>query len=653
MPGSDLRRRLQWFLLLRVGMTTCLLLAAAALYYSGDRNDSAVSKPLFLAIILTNVISITSSVLLPWLRGLASFAYIQLVFDALLTTSVVLLTGGLYSPFVFLYHLAILNASVLLFRHGALTAATLSALCYGVLVDLLYHSVLPPSGLSPIVFYVDPTSPGMHFTVQVLVTLSSFFAIAVLGSHLTHRMSSIETLLAERGVAIERLSSLYQGAMQNLESGILLTTATGQIEYANGLLGELLGVAPHTCMGRTVSELFSLPEQRLTVVEPLELTLTKENGEERVLRILHSPLHDANGKHVGALYSVQDISEARKLERRLQEAQALSDAITLNETPESATFGDLVGRSERMAAVYQLITKVAESTTTVLITGESGTGKELVARAIHAKSPRANQPFVAVNCGAIPETLIESELFGHVKGAFTGAVKDRVGLFGQADGGTLFLDEVGELPLAMQVKLLRVLQEQEVTPVGASQGIRVDVRVLAATNRNLAEEVAAGRFREDLFYRLHVISIALPPLRERQDDLPLLIQHFLTHCTAASGKDIRHIAPEAMRALLDYSYPGNIRELQNIMQHAITMAEGDTIRKQDLPYPLVDRRKAGTTQSDFFRKGVSLDTELEEYEQKILRAALERVGGVQKKAADLLGINYRSLRHRLQKYHMT
>jgi DNA-binding NtrC family response regulator len=187
----------------------------------------------------------------------------------------------------------------------------------------------------------------------------------------------------------------------------------------------------------------------------------------------------------------------------------------------------------------------------------------------------------------------------------------------------------------------------------ANHSIRIDVRVLAATNKNLAEEVAAGRFREDLFYRLHVISIVLPPLRERQEDLPLLMQHFLGHFTVSSGKAIQRISPEAMRVLLDHSYPGNIRELQNIMQHAVTMAESETIRVQDLPYPLIERRGATRTQPDFFGKGVSLDTELEEYEQKILRDALERVGGVQKRAAEILHINYRSLRHRLQKYNMT
>jgi len=239
-----------------VSMATCLLLAAVVLYTSGDNNDLAVSRPLFLAIIVTNVISVVSGFLLTRVQGLAVFAYVQLVFDTLFSTGVVLLTGGLYSPFVFLYHFAILNAAVLLLRRGAFVAATLAALCYGPTVDLLYYGVLPPFGFSPVVFYADLMLPGFHFTVQLMVTLSSFYAIAALGSHLMLRMSSVETLLAERGVTLERLSSLYQSAMQNLESGILLTDKEDRIEYVNGLLGELVGAAPEELAGRPVSELF-------------------------------------------------------------------------------------------------------------------------------------------------------------------------------------------------------------------------------------------------------------------------------------------------------------------------------------------------------------------------------------------------------------
>jgi two-component system response regulator PilR (NtrC family) len=259
---------------------------------------------------------------------------------------------------------------------------------------------------------------------------------------------------------------------------------------------------------------------------------------------------------------------------------------------------------------------------------------------------------------------MESELFGHVKGAFTGAVNNRLGLFREADGGTIFLDEIGELPAVLQVKLLRALQEREVTPVGASKGVPVDVRVLAATNKNLEEEVAGGRFREDLFYRLNVIRISLPPLRARRGDLLLLIDHFLKRFSAESGKSVHQISPPALRTLLSYGYPGNIRELENVIQHAVTMAEEKIIQPGDLPAHLCqtsvpqanlspgERIPLSSEPLTFFAKGVSLDTELEEYERNILRAALEKAGGIQKRAAEVLGINYRSLRHRLQKYRM-
>ncbi len=648
----NLRRRLQWFLLLRVGLTTCLLAATVFLYYRHGGDNTPAGERLLAALGFTYFISLASGLLLTRVRNLAVFSYVQVVFDILFVTSIILLTGGLHSPFAFLYHLAILNAALLLFRCGALVAASLAAICYGGTVDLLYYGVLPPAGFSPAMFLLESPVSGLYMTVRLAVTLSSFYVIALLGSYLTQRLSHVETLLAERDGALGRLLSLYQGVIQNLESGVLITDAAGRIEYANELLGKLIGTAPNLLVGRAVSDFFPLPQTCLSTIEPFELTLQEEDGSERILHVLHSSLNDAVGTRVGTLYSVQDVTSVKAIERGLREAEELARVTAQDGATESELFAGLVGRSECMTKVYQLITKVAESTSTVLVSGESGTGKELVARAIHEKGERADQPFVAVNCGAIPDTLMESELFGSVKGAFTGAVKDRPGLFCQADGGTLFLDEIGELPLALQVKLLRVLQDQQITPIGGTKGVRVDVRVLAATNKNLEEEVVAGRFREDLFYRLNVIAIALPPLRERQGDLPLLIHHFLTHWAAVNRKDVHHISPQAMRALLDYSYPGNIRELQNVIQHAVTMTEGDTIRMQDLPFP-PERRQGNGTRPDFFRKGVSLDTELEEYERKILQAALEKAGGVQKKAAEVLGINYRSLRHRLQKYNLS
>jgi transcriptional regulator with PAS, ATPase and Fis domain len=266
---------------------------------------------------------------------------------------------------------------------------------------------------------------------------------------------------------------------------------------------------------------------------------------------------------------------------------------------------------------------------------------------------------VAVNCGAIPETLIESELFGHVRGAFTGAVSDHIGLFKQADQGTIFLDEIGELPLHLQVKLLRVLQERSFTPIGASKPLKVDVRVISATNRDLRKELDEGRFREDLFYRLNVVQIVMPPLRTRKDDIPLLAQYFLRRFADSHSRKVEEISSGALLQLINYSYPGNIRELENIIEHAVAVAGKNILTEEDLPQHMRNAmtEEAGAFEKNgadgpenFFTKGLSLDTELETHEKHILLSALKRANGVQKRAAEILGINYRSLRHRLEKY---
>lgn len=663
-----LRQRLTWFLLFRLGITTCLL---GAIFFSYRySNISTPSEKLLLHTIgFTYFISLVSGLLLTRVRNLAVFSYTQVIFDPFFITGIILLTGGLESPLPFLYHLAILNAAFLLFRRGALVSATMAALGYGGTVDLLYYGVFPHSEFSSSVFSLANPTPGLELTIHLAVSLLSFYGIAFLGSYLTQRLSQVETLLNERNLAFGHLSVLYQSVVQNLESGLLITNTDDRIEYANDPMAEIIGTSSSTLAGQIIDDLFpALRNRPSPTAEPVEFTFQGEKDDaERTLRLTQSPLYDTYRNSIGTLYSVQDISSVKALERGLKEAQELEHLGAHQQEGEKfETFAGLVGRSEAMNKVYQLITKVSDSSSTIFIIGESGTGKELVARAIHEQGPRRTRPFVPVNCGAIPEFLIESELFGHVKGAFTGAMNSRLGLFREADGGTIFLDEIGELPPPLQVKLLRVLQEREVTPVGSNKGVRVDVRVIAATNRNLEMEIAAGRFREDLFYRLNVISIPLPPLRERVGDLPLLIHHFLAHFSAVSGKKVCQISPQAMRALLDYCYPGNIRELENIIQHAVTMTEEDTIHCQDFPpqlqfppqhlldtVPLETAKNGHTSHLAFFSKGVSLDAELESYEQNILRAALEKAGGVQKKAAEFLGINYRSLRHRLQKYNLS
>ena len=310
----------------------------------------------------------------------------------------------------------------------------------------------------------------------------------------------------------------------------------------------------------------------------------------------------------------------------------------------------LLGKSRPMQRVFELIGKIHSNKSSVLITGESGTGKELVARALHTEGSRAGGPFVAVNCGAIPDDLMESELFGHVKGAFTGAVVDRLGLFREADGGTLFLDEIGELSLGLQVKLLRVLQDRRVKAVGGTGEVDVDVRVVAATNRELEEEVARGAFRQDLYYRLNVIEIRLPPLRQRRDDIPLLVEHFLRRFGKEHAKAFTGLTPGAAARLEEHDFPGNVRELENIIERAVALATGPVLDVDDLP-PLRHGagKAAAPSAGELPDDGVDLDRLVADYERAWVQKALDKAGGVRKRAAQLLGISFRSMRYRLEK----
>jgi two-component system response regulator AtoC len=308
------------------------------------------------------------------------------------------------------------------------------------------------------------------------------------------------------------------------------------------------------------------------------------------------------------------------------------------------SFSEIIGTSPALQSVFRLVEKVASTSTSILIQGESGTGKELIARAIHHNSPRAERPFVAVNCGAIPETLLESELFGHTKGAFTGAVTSKLGLFRSAEGGTVFLDEVGEISGAMQVRLLRALQEHEVVPLGSSAAVSFDARIICATNRDLEKEVAEGRFREDLFYRLNVIEIYLPPLRERREDIPLLARSFISRTAREQQRDEKAIEPAAMSALINYAWPGNVRELQNAIERAFTLSN-DEINLDSLP-PRV-RDAAGHAP---VRDPDGLRPTLEEIERRHIFETLVSVNQDKARAANILGIDLSTLYRKLKRY---
>jgi len=317
---------------------------------------------------------------------------------------------------------------------------------------------------------------------------------------------------------------------------------------------------------------------------------------------------------------------------------------------------NIIGQSHKMRAIFDLIQTVAPQSSRVLITGESGTGKELVARAIHENSVRAQAPFITINCGAFPETLLESELFGYMKGAFTGAGENRQGLFQAAHLGTLFMDEIGNMSLTMQVKLYRVLQEGKVRPIGSTEEADVDVRIIAATNKDFEKEIADGRFREDLYYRLSVIPIQLPPLRERREDIPLLARHFLERFRKSMEKPIEGIAPEAMSRLESYDWPGNVRELENTMERAVALETTREISLRVLPDRIAGYSgnslsgTAGLLAAGFPTDGIDFEKEIAEAERRYLQAALEKAGGVRTKASDLLKISYRSFRHYAKKH---
>jgi two-component system response regulator PilR (NtrC family) len=309
----------------------------------------------------------------------------------------------------------------------------------------------------------------------------------------------------------------------------------------------------------------------------------------------------------------------------------------------------IIGNSAVIRRVSELVTQVADSKANVLISGESGTGKEVVARAIHRGGPRRDKPFVAVNCAAIPETLLESELFGHVKGAFTGAVQNKEGLFETADEGTLFLDEVGELTLAVQVKLLRAIQEKSFRRVGGSGDTRSNARIIAASNRRLEDEVASGRFREDLYYRLNVIEIPLPSLRERSEDIPLLVAHFIEKYATELEKDVNRVTDDAIARLIEYRFPGNVRELENVIERAVALSRSDVIDIDSLPPAVLSPAACADAPRITSTEGVDLEAMLNEYESGLLKEALQAANGVKKRAAKLVGVSFRSFRYRLEK----
>jgi len=375
--------------------------------------------------------------------------------------------------------------------------------------------------------------------------------------------------------------------------------------------------------------------------EALVVVMTAYSSVDSAVAALRKGAYDYITKPFVNEDLLQSVKNALRQRELFRENRALR-----RELDRRYSFSEIIGTSESLQQVFRLVEKVAATNTNILVYGESGTGKELIARAIHHNSPRADRPFVAINCGALPETLLESELFGHTKGAFTGATNARPGLFRSAEGGTVFLDEIGEISQALQVRLLRAVQEHEVTPLGASAPARFDARIICATNRDLEREVTEGRFREDLFYRLNVIEVHLPPLRERREDIPLLARHFVKRTAREQAQDEKSIEPAAMTALINYAWPGNVRELQNAIERAFTLSGAAALDLDSLP-PRV-RDAAG--QAAAVRDPDGLRPTLEEIERRHILDTLASVNQDKARAANILGIDLSTLYRKLKRY---
>ena len=480
---------------------------------------------------------------------------------------------------------------MLLSTPGAIVAAAGSSICYAALVAVLGSGLVARPD-----YPFPPAPPDLQFALRFATTNATFFLVALLASSLVRRLHQTERLLEEREAERDRLASLQEAVARNIGSALIITDTEGYITSANQTAEEVAGAVAAELVGRDVGAVF--PPLRHTsagrlqflqsssAIQPTEFVHRTAEGRELILRCSAVPVRDTYENSIGSLYILQDMSVLRRLEERLHAEEvddSVDEAVAAVDDGEAPSSDGLIGSSPAIRHMRDLIDKTSRSDATLLITGESGTGKELVARAVHARSARRDRPFVAVNCGAIPETLIESELFGHVRGAFTGAVATRAGLFRMADRGTIFLDEIGDLPLALQVKLLRVLQERSFTPIGADANVSVDVRVIAATNCDPGEAVNAGRFRADLFYRLNVLTVELPPLRERQQDIPQLTRRFLRQFSDLHNKRVRRLSVAAARRLQEYRYPGNVRELENVIEHAVALCDGETVHEAHLP----------------------------------------------------------------------
>lgn len=570
-------------------------------------------------------------------------------------TDILLLTLVLakeYNPSAFSLYLIFVCATGLTGRSiSAIVVGALSGLSYG----LLLSGVLSPEGSK-----LGDLSP-----VNIFISYGTLVLASIISSLASNRISELQKSVTMKEESLQRLSGEQTQLMNSLTEGVITLDLSSAITGINDAAKAILGLQEldvNRLVGKDIkTSLTSLGIEGVSkefghgLDSGMELKLS--GAEERVLRCSGRSLVDGEGNNTGQVLFLSDVSELKNTKDILSFHEEMARALGRTDVKdvELSVESSLVGSSNNIKKVLSLLNKVAPSEAPVLVLGESGTGKELVASLIHDLSKRSDRPFITVNCGAIPENLIESELFGHKKGSFTGADRDTKGLFKEADGGTLFLDEIGELPLLLQVKILRAIQYKVIRPVGASKEESVDVRIISATNRDLREDVKLGRFREDLYYRLKVVEAYIPPLRERKEDIMPLITHFLG-LQGYVDKEVR-ISPEALNLMLNYSYPGNVRELENMIHRAMVLG-GGVILPEHLPEEVVDyldNERGSDYELDVKipnkqRFPINLEDMLESLEKKFLIEALNQTDGKKKEASKLLNLNFRSFRYRLKKY---
>jgi len=632
------------------------------------------------------------------------------------------ITGGAENPFSLLFFLAIIAAANARLAKGAIFTATISGLAYALALALEFQTFRKAALLSDKIDFVSAFSADFLFRGYVYAIC--FYLVAAFAGLLAERLQAKGRQLEAANQAWEELRLSTGDILEKMGSGLLTLNIQGQIKFCNRAGAQILGLDPARMTGASHQSLLDggLAPLSLVLQQSLsgdpgrtlrnEVILSLKDGREIPLGISTNAIRYGDGRLQGIIAIFQNLSEAKKIETRLQEMERLENVRELTQTllqvvqpaieqinreaavlmdspdhsraaetikqkaeaikktmadfirfarienpedqaatgEESPQEGAIIGQSGNFLDILKLVRQVAPSQSTVLILGESGTGKELIARELHRLSARSAASFVSINCAALPETLLESELFGHVKGSFTGAFRDKPGLFQAAEGGTFFLDEVSETSPAIQVKLLRVLQEREVVPVGGSRPVKVDVRLISATNVDLFKAVEEGKFRRDLFYRLNVIQLELPPLRQRGQDILILADYFLNKYCRRQGKPAKVLSPEAREFLLSYRWPGNVRELENVMERAVVLSKGTAIEKNHLPADLF-KKTSGTAPDPGLppaerRPSASLKDE----EKQIILSVLQSCGGNKTQAAKKLGIHYATLYRKLKLY---